>query len=260
MGVGDGRSGAERGDQITRPDRTMRGFGRPDGRTDFGERTSRLIFMSSSHDLSTPSIPPRVVSESACAIRTPTLTLPFLRERFFRWFGAWRIWGIRGREKSEVIPASPLDSFGENDFFPAKYLVTHGPESARLPPSPSPFSITWSRGRSHAFLSDKAKKKLVMARRSSFVRSHCFGGLFSVVHLVKLSSGRSISSVASSLPLPILALTGSPIFERVRFNEGAVYSPLLNLPAAESKMISLRRAQQRPGEIYIPVESGWALS
>ena len=60
-------------------------------------------------------------------------------------------------------------------------------------------------------------------------------------------------------PFPFHGLTGSPIFERERFNEGAVYSPLLNLSAAERKMISLQRAQ-RPGEIYIPVESGWALS
>ena len=40
-----------------RPDRTMRGF----GSTDFGERTSRLIFMSSSHDLSSPQPRPSLL-------------------------------------------------------------------------------------------------------------------------------------------------------------------------------------------------------
>ena len=114
-----------------RPDRTMRGF----GSTDFGERTSRLIFMSSSHDRGGERDPSTLLLrlssgrfESDYAILTPTLTRLltfFCGKKIFLVFGALRIWGIRGREKNEVIPAS-LDSFGENDFFPAKYLVTHG--------------------------------------------------------------------------------------------------------------------------------------
>ena len=120
--------------------------------------------MSSSHDLSSPLRPSSGRFESACAIRTPTLTLPFLRERFFRWFGALRIWGIRGREKKRSYSRVAPRFFWGKRFFPGQIFGhTHGPESARFPPSPSPFSITWSRGRSHAFLSDKAKKKLVMA-------------------------------------------------------------------------------------------------
>ena len=121
--------------------------------------------MSSSHDLSSPLRPSLSGRfESACAILTPTLTVPFLRERFFRWFGAWRIWGIRGREKTKLFPRRPSILLGKTIFSrPNIWSHTHGPESARFPPSPSPFSITWSRGRSHAFLSDKAKKKLVMA-------------------------------------------------------------------------------------------------
>ena len=119
--------------------------------------------MSSSHDLSTTSIPPRVVSKAPAQFVPPHSLCLFCGKYFFGGSALGEFGESAGEKKSEVIPASPLDSFGENDFFPAKYLVTHGPESARFPPSPSPFSITWSRGRSHAFLSDKAKKKLVMA-------------------------------------------------------------------------------------------------
>ena len=195
--------------------------------------------MSSSHDLSTPSIPPRVSSKAPAQFLPPHSLCLFLRERFFRWFGALRIWGIRGREKTKLFPRRPSILLGKTIFSRPNIWSHTDPASARFPPSPSPFSITWSRGRSHAFLSDKAKKKLVMARRrSSFVPtvSEDFSLLFTWSNCHRGDRYRASS-------LPFHALTGSPIFERERFNEGAVYSPLLNLSAAERKMISLQRAQ-----------------
>ena len=127
--------GAERGDQITRPDRTMRGFGRTDGlRTDFGERTSRLIFMSSSHDLSTPSIPPRVVSKAPAQFVPPHSLCLFLRERFFRWFGALRIWGIRGREKKRSYSRVAPRFFWGKRFFPGQ-IFGHTHTDPSLPDS-----------------------------------------------------------------------------------------------------------------------------
>ena len=170
--------------------------------------------MSSSHDLSSPPLCPSLLGSFRKRLRNS-----YPHTHFFGAFFAGKIFSVVRRvenlgnpraRKNEVIPASPLDSFGENDFFPAKYLVTHTrtlpppSASARFPPSPSPFSITWSRGRSHAFLSDKAKKKLVMAF-PLFRRTFLCCSLGQTV-IGEIDIERR--------PFPFHALTGSTIFER----------------------------------------------
>ena len=91
--------------------------------------------MSSSHDLSTPSIPPQVVSKAPAQFVPPHSLCLFCGKDFFGGSALGEFGESAGEKKSEVIPASPLDSFGENDFFPAKYLVTH--TRTRVCPIPS---------------------------------------------------------------------------------------------------------------------------
>ena len=135
---------------------------------------------------------------------------------------------FRARKKPSYSRVASLDSFGENDFFPGQIF---GHTRTDLSSFPSPFSITWSSegGRSHAFLSDKAKKKLVMARGAG-VRSSVdsvptvsdFSLLFtwSNCHRGDRYRDRRFPSFPS--------LTGSPIFGE-SFNEEEVYSPPQNL-------------------------------
>ena len=105
---------AERGDQITRPDRTMRGFGRVGRRTDFGERTSRLIFMSSSHDLSTP----RVVSKAPAQFVPPhsLLRCLFCGKDFFGGSALGEFGESAGEKKAKLFPRRPSILLGKTIF------------------------------------------------------------------------------------------------------------------------------------------------
>ena len=139
-----------------RPDRTMRGF----GSTDFGERTSRLIFMSSSHDRARDhsTLLLRLLSsgrfESDYAILTPTLTLSLARCLFCGkdFFGVWRFENLgnpRARKKRSYSRVSRF--FWGKRFFPGQIFGhtrtgrTTDPACRPIPSFPSPFSITWSR-------------------------------------------------------------------------------------------------------------------
>ena len=160
--------GAERGDQITRPDRTMRGFGRTDGlRTDFGERTSRLIFMSSSHDLSTPSIPPRVVSKAPAQFLPPHSLRLFCGKDFSVVRRVENLGNPRARKKRSYSRVAPRFFWGKR-FFPGQIFGHTRTRVCPIPSFPESFFHNLVKEerlgqRSHAFLSDKAKKKLVMA-------------------------------------------------------------------------------------------------
>ena len=112
-------------------------------RTDFGERTSRLIFMSSSHDRASeresilpPPSPPRVVSKAPEQFLPPH-SPPFFAGKIFWRFGAWKIWGIRvfGREKTKLFPRRVSRFFWGKRFFSRPNIWSHTDRPSFLPKS-----------------------------------------------------------------------------------------------------------------------------
>ena len=137
----------------------------------------------------------------------------FLRERFFWCLALWEFGESAGEKKTKLFPRLSI-LLGKTIFSPAKYLVTHGRDrhcrpACPIPSFPSPFSITWSREWGGSFTRIPEWQGEEEVSDGAAFRSHCFR-LFPVVHLVKLSSRRSISRELAASLLP--SLTGSPIF------------------------------------------------